>query len=121
MMFIETQGPVTYLLNIIFADQQTMGRWQTAHLAENGAWSWNHVKVEVVEDRLRIEFVAPAFYTIGTIREGKPVTVDAVAKRFNGEMVNRQENRSLCHINYRYGISAPNSGSNIDTILAPCG
>ena len=70
-----------------------MGRRQPMHALEDGARRWHDVKVQVVEDGLRVdrsgrrqsrEFVGPG-------REVEPAVDDPVAQRAHGKPVDRQE------------------------------
>jgi hypothetical protein len=67
-------------------------RRQPAYLAEDRAWCRDHVEVQVVEDRLRVEFVATPGNAVGTVGESERLAVGAITQRLDGEAVNGQEN-----------------------------
>ncbi|KFB67602.1 MAG: hypothetical protein CAPSK01_003045 [Candidatus Accumulibacter vicinus] len=116
---VEKQGPVTCFMYALPIEQYAMRCRQPAHITEYRAWCRDHVKVQVVENRLRIKFVAAPRNTVGTVGESQRLAVGAITQRLDREPVNGQENASARAIDNHQSVGSSDACDHFHPDLAP--
>jgi hypothetical protein len=92
VMLIEMQRPVTSFVHSFFVYKQAVGRRYPSHISKNGAWSRDHMKEEIIKNRLWVKIGASAFNAVSAIRETERLSINAVTEGFDGKPINGQKN-----------------------------
>src|SRR5512132_4240303 len=73
------------------AKQRVMALAQPKYVPEYGPRRGNYMEIDIVEQRLRVDFCGGARGIIGTLAKMQRVSLDPVAQRMGSEAVDRQQ------------------------------